>query len=154
MLVIVGITRRTKKMMNKSYSELIKFCTFEERLDYLFLGDNKVGDTTFGGHRWLNQNLYISPEWKRVRRKVIIRDNGCDMGLFDRPIPDKSKIIIHHINPITIDDLLNRSPVVLDPNNLIVVSFDTHQMIHYGTKARKDLLKLDGNRSENDTILW
>ena len=140
--------------MNKSYSEMLKFLTWEDRLDYLFLGDNKIGDVTFGGHRHLNQALYTSPEWKRVRRNVIIRDNGCDMGLFDYPIPNKSKIIIHHINPITIQDLLDRSPVVFDMNNLISVSFDVHQMIHYGTKARKDLLKLDGNRSENDTKLW
>jgi hypothetical protein len=140
--------------MNKSYTELCQFETFEERLDYLFLGDNKIGDMTFGGHRWLNQNLYVSPEWRKARRQVIIRDNGCDMGLLDRPIPNRSKIIIHHINPITIDDLLERSPAIFDLNNLISVSFDTHQMIHYGTKVRKDLLRLDGNRSENDTKLW
>lgn len=140
--------------MNKSYSELCKFDTFEERLDYLFLGDNKIGDMTFGGHRHLNQTLYTSSEWKRVRRNVIIRDNGCDMGLFEYPIANKSKIIIHHINPITIQDLLDHSPIVFDMDNLISVSFDTHQMIHYGTKTRKDLLKLDGNRFENDTKLW
>ena len=140
--------------MNKSYSEMRKFLLWEERLDYLFLGDNKVGDITFGGHRWLNQSFYQSPEWRRVRRNVIIRDNGCDLGDFDHPIPNKSKIIIHHINPITVQDLIDRSPIVFDMENLISVSFDTHQMIHYGTKARKDLLKLDGNRSPNDTILW
>lgn len=140
--------------MNKSYLELCAFLTFEERLDYLFLGDNKIGDLTFGGHRWLNQNLYNSLEWKRTRRNVIIRDNGCDMGLIDFPIPNKSKIIIHHINPLTIDDLLNRSSKVFDMNNLISVSFDTHQMIHYGTKTKKELLKLDGNRLPNDTKLW
>lgn len=131
-----------------------QFLTFEERLDYLFLGDNKVGDATFGGHRWLNQNLYNSPEWKRARRKVIVRDLGCDMGLSDYPIPDKSKIIIHHINPITIEDLLEHSSIVFDLENLISVSFNTHQMIHYGTKAKKDLLKLDGNRSPGDTKFW
>lgn len=140
--------------MNKSYLELCDFLTFEERLDYLFLGDNKIGDLTFGGHRWINQNLYTSTEWKRTRRNVIIRDNGCDMGLMDFPIPNKSKIIIHHINPLTIDDLLNRSSKVFDMNNLISVSFDTHQMIHYGTKTKKELLKLDGNRLPNDTKLW
>jgi hypothetical protein len=131
-----------------------QFLTFEERLDYLFLGDNKVGDATFGGHRWLNQNLYNSPEWKRARRKVIVRDLGCDMGLSDYPISDKSKIIIHHINPITIEDLLEHSNIVFDLENLISVSFNTHQMIHYGTKAKKDLLKLDGNRSPGDTKFW
>ena len=140
--------------MTKSYLELLQFNTFQERLDYLFLGDNKIGDSTFGGHRWLNQLLYNSPEWKRLRRDIIVRDDGCDMGLIDRPIPNRSKIIIHHINPITIDDLQNGSSCVLDPNNLISVSFDTHQMIHYGTQSRKELLKLDGNRFENDTKLW
>lgn len=140
--------------MNKTYIDLIKFNTFEDRLDYLFLGDNKIGDATFGGHRHLNQDLYRSAEWARARRKVIARDYGCDMGLSDYPIPDKSKIIIHHINPITIQDLLDHNPIVFDPNNLISVSFNTHQMIHYGTKARKDLLVLDGNRSPNDTKLW
>jgi len=141
-------------MMNKSYEELMQFTTFQERLDYLFLGDNKIGDTTFGGHRWLNQDLYSSSEWKRARRDVIIRDNGCDMGLLDYPISNRSKIIIHHINPISIDDLLNLSPKVFNLNNLISVSFDTHQMIHYGTESRKNLLKLDGNRLPNDTKLW
>lgn len=140
--------------MNKSYLELCAFLTFEERLDYLFLGDNKIGDLTFGGHRWINQNLYTSSEWKRTRRNVIIRDNGCDMGLIDFPIPNKSKIIIHHINPLTIDDLLNRTDNIFDMNNLISVSFDTHQMIHYGTKTKKELLKLDGNRLPNDMKLW
>lgn len=140
--------------MNKSYTELIKFDNFEDRLDYLFLGDNKVGDATFGGHRYLNQDLYRSTEWIRARRKVITRDYGCDMGLYDYPIPDKSKIIIHHINPITIQDLLDHNPIVFDPNNLISVSFNTHQMIHYGTKTRKDLLKLDGNRFPGDTKIW
>lgn len=133
---------------------MLQFLTFEDRLDYLFLGDNKVGDATFGGHRWLNQNLYNSPEWQRVRKKVIVRDMGCDMGLDEFPIGDKAKIIIHHINPITIQDLLDHSSIVFDPENLISVSFNTHQMIHYGTKARKDLLKLDGNRSPDDTKLW
>lgn len=140
--------------MNKTYSELCQFETFEERLDYLFLGDNKIGDATFGGHRWLNQNLYNSPEWRRVRRSVILRDNGCDMGLIGYEMPNRSKIIIHHINPLSIQDLLDRSPKVFDLENLISVSFNTHQMIHYGTQARKDLLKLDGNRYENDTKLW
>ena len=140
--------------MNKSYIELIKFDNFEDRLDYLFLGDNKIGDFTFGGHRHLNQDLYRSAEWNRVRRNVIVRDMGCDMGLSDYPIPDKSKIIIHHINPITIQDLIDHNPIVFDPNNLISVSFNTHQMIHYGTKTRKDLLKLNGDRTPNDTKLW
>ena len=141
--------------MNKSYSEMLKYDTWEGRLDYLFLGDNKIGDMTFGGHRHLNQMLYTSPEWKRVRRDVIIRDNGCNMGLEDYPIINKSKIIIHHINPITIEDLLNYSPIVFDMNNLISVSFEVHQMIHYGNlKEAKEILKLNGDRSPDDTKLW
>lgn len=140
--------------MNKSYSELIQLPTWQERLDYLYLGDNKIGDVTFGGHRWLNQRFYLSAEWKQIRRDVIIRDNGCDMGIEDYPIANRSKIIIHHINPITIDDLLGDSPNALDPNNLICVSFNTHQLIHYGTDQARDILRLDGDRSPNDTKLW
>lgn len=140
--------------MMKTYSELVRFETFEERLDYLYLGDNKIGDTTFGGHRYLNQDLYRSAEWARARRNVIVRDMGCDMGLSDFPIPNRSKIIIHHINPISIQDLLDHNPMVFDLDNLISVSFNTHQMIHYGTESRRNLMKLDGNRSPNDTKLW
>jgi hypothetical protein len=140
--------------MNKSYSELMQFSTWQERLDYLYLGDNKIGDMTFGGHRWLNQNLYNSIEWKHLRRQIIIRDNGCDMGCIEYPIANRSKIIIHHINPITIDDLLNQSSKVFDLDNLISVSFNTHQMIHYGTKQTRDILRLNGERSPNDTKLW
>lgn len=141
--------------MDKSYSELIILNTWRERLDYLFLGDNKIGDATFGGHRYLNQRFYTSPEWKEIRRDVIIRDNGCDMGILDYPIANQSKLIIHHINPITIDDLLGKSPKALDPNNLICVTFNTHQMIHYGlTEERQTSLDLNGERTENDTKLW
>lgn len=141
--------------MNKSYSELLQYPTWQERLDYLYLGDNKIGDLTFGGHRWLNQRFYTSKEWKEIRRDILVRDNGCDMGLLDYPIIDQSRIIIHHINPITIDDLLGDTPKALDPNNLISVSFQTHQMIHYGImNEQKNAIRLDGNRSENDTILW
>ena len=132
----------------------MEFPTWEERLDYLYLGDNKIGESTFGGHRYLNQILYNSPEWKKVRREVILRDNGCDMGIIDYPIPNRSKIIIHHINPITIDDILGDNSKVLDINNLISVSFNTHQFIHYGIESQRNIMRLDGNRSENDTKLW
>jgi len=141
-------------MKNKSYLELIEFPTWEERLDYLYLGDNKIGEATFGGHRHLNQMLYNSPEWKKIRRDIIIRDNGCDMGIMDYPIPNRSKIIIHHINPITIDDILENNPKVLDMNNLVSVSFNTHQYIHYGIESHRNAIKLNGNRSPNDTKLW
>lgn len=140
--------------MIKSYSELMQLATWQERFEYLYLGDNKIGDMTFGGHRHLNQTLYLSLEWKRLRRDIIIRDNGCDMGIVDYPIPDRSKIIIHHMNPITIDDLLNENSIVMDPENLIAVSFDTHQMIHYGSASRRSTIHLDGNRKKDDTKLW
>lgn len=138
----------------KSYSELITLPTWQDRIDYLFLGDNKIGEATFGGHRYLNQMFYKSPEWKQARREVIIRDNGCDMGLPDYPILNQTKIIIHHINPITIEDVLDRKKCVYDPDNLISVTFNTHQLIHFGTPTSKDICRLDGERSENDTILW
>lgn len=140
--------------MNKTYLELVTFLTWEERLNYLYLGDNKIGESTFGGHRYLNQRLYNSPEWKKVRRDVIIRDNGCDMGIEDLPISNKSKIIIHHINPITIEDILDNNPKVLDMNNLISVSFNTHQYIHYGVEANRNEMRLTGDRSPKDTKLW
>lgn len=140
--------------MNKSYSKLITFNTWQDRVDYLFIGDNKIGDATFGGHRYLNQMFYKSPEWKRARRDVIIRDNGCDIGLEDYPILNQTKIIIHHINPITIEDVLERRECIYDPENLISVTFNTHQLIHFGTPTAKEICKLDGERFENDTILW
>lgn len=140
--------------MNKTYLELVTFLTWEERLNYLYLGDNKIGESIFGGHRYLNQRLYNSPEWKKVRRDVIIRDNGCDMGIEDQPISNKSKIIIHHINPITIEDILDNNPKVLDMNNLISVSFNTHQYIHYGVEANRNEMRLTGDRFPNDTKLW
>lgn len=138
----------------KTYSEMMLLPTWQERLDYLYIGDNKIGDMTFGGHRWLNQTLYGSPEWKRVRRDVLVRDNACDLSHPDYPLPNKSKIIIHHINPITIQDLLDRNPIIFDMNNLVSVSFNTHQMIHYGTNSSRNIIRLDGNRHENDTKLW
>jgi hypothetical protein len=138
--------------MTKSYSELIKFQTWQDRFDYLYLGDNKIGEATFGGHRWLNQNLYNSTEWKQIRRNVILRDNGCDMGVLDYPIPRGSKILIHHINPITIDDIINGKSKVFDMNNLISVSFNTHQMIHYG--LREQMLDLPEERTPGDTKFW
>ena len=140
--------------MNKSYSELLKLQSWQERLDYLYLGDNKIGDVTFGGHRWLNQSLYSSSAWKNLRRNIIVRDYGCDMGCKDYPVLNNRKIIIHHINPITIDDVINKNCKVFDPNNLITVSFETHQIIHYGNAVKKDMLQLNGDRFENDTKLW
>lgn len=136
--------------IRKSYSELIAFPTFNERFEYLKL-KGSVGDFTFNGHRYLNQKLYQSGEWKSVRRKVIIRDKGCDLGCEGYEIFGSS--LIHHINPITIDDIVNGRKCVFDMDNLITVSFDTHNSIHYGTD---ELVTPTGwkERTRNDTCLW
>ena len=115
-----------------SYSDLITLPTFTERYRYL-KQSGIVAEETFGGHRYLNQSYYKSPEWRRVRNEVIIRDKGCDLGVEGYEIADR--IYVHHINPITEDDILDRSPALFDPENLICVSFNTHQAIHYGDES-------------------
>lgn len=135
--------------MNKSYEELKIFKTFEEIFEYLKIS-GKVGETTFGSKRQLNQILYKSPEWKKVRDQVIIRDNGCDLGIEDRRI--SGRILVHHINPITVKDIINRDPKVFDMNNLICVSHMTHEAIHYGDENL--LMKDPVERTQNDTCLW
>lgn len=134
----------------KSYSELIQIADFRGRFEYLKIG-GIVGQPTFGGHRELNQILYTSQEWKDIKRKVIIRDNGYDMGLFDYLI--KGLIYIHHINPITIEDIIEKRDCIFDLENLISVSFKTHNAIHYGNFGL-----ISGNeliiRTKNDTCLW
>lgn len=135
--------------MYKTYSDLIKIEKFEDRFDYLSL-IGIVGEITFGGHRYLNQMLYQSEKWKSIRREVIFRDNGSDLAHIDYPII--GSIYIHHINPITIDDVLEERPCVFDLNNLICTTFRTHNAIHYGSK---DLLPKDPvNRKKGDTCLW
>lgn len=139
----------TKTTTYKTYSELIKLETFEERFLYLSL-TGIVGETTFGGHRYLNQILYKTDEWKSTRREVIYRDGGYDLAHEDYLIV--GSIYIHHINPITIDDILERRPCVFDLENLISTSFKTHNAIHYGSL---DLLpKGPAKRTKNDTCLW
>ena len=136
--------------MNRTYSELIKLKTFEERFDYLKL-NGTVGKDTFGFDRYMNQLLYHnSKEWKAVRRKVIVRDNGCDLGMEGYDI--LGKILVHHLNPITIDDIKNRSPTIFDLNNLICVSHNTHNAIHYGDESL--LVKAPIERKLNDTCPW
>ena len=136
-------------MLTKNYSELVTLPTFADRLDYLTIS-SKVGAQTFGDDRYLNQILYHDPEWKRIRKYVISRDNGCDLAHEDFPIFDR--VYIHHINPITPDDILNRSSKVFDMENLVCVSFNTHQLIHYGLQS--DDMKTPTVRTENDTIPW
>ena len=136
--------------MDRSYSELIQIPDFLDRYKYL-RQKQIIGDATFGGHRPLNQTLYKSPEWRRVRRLVIERDRGCDLAHPDHEIRDGAAYI-HHINPITVEDIQNRDPKVLDPSNLITVSFNTHQAIHYGSE---DMLPHDlVERRPGDTCPW
>ena len=136
-------------MMTKSYLEMIQLPTFEERYEYLKLG-GLVGEETFGYDRYLNQVLYRSSEWKRFRRDIILRDNGCDLACDGYDII--GKILIHHINPITIDDIMNRSSCLFDPNNVISTSLNTHNAIHYGDAE----LLMTGpiERTKNDTCPW
>lgn len=132
-----------------TYSEALLYPDFKRRFNYLKL-DGIVAHSTFGGHRYLNQALYQSDEWKRTRRNVILRDDGCDLAIPDRPI--RGKILVHHIEPITQDDIFNRSPKVFDPDNLITVSLETHNALHYGdySLVAKDVVI----RQPNDTTPW
>ena len=136
-------------MSIRTYSELIAIPTFEERFEYLQL-KGSVGKDTFGYDRYLNQVLYRSPEWKRLRNQIIIRDDGCDLACDGYDIYDK--VLIHHLNPITVEDVLARSRKVFDPDNLVCVSHNTHNAIHYGDV---DLLATGPIiRTKNDTCPW
>ncbi len=133
----------------RTYSELSQLATFEERYRYLRLG-GRVGEETFGFDRWINQTFYKDPEWLKVRDIVIIRDNGCDLGIEGREI--YSRIIVHHMNPITKADILDRSKFLLDPEYLICTVKNTHDAIHYGDENL--LITLPMERSPNDTCPW
>lgn len=134
----------------RSYSELITLPTFEERYRYLRL-EGVVGEETFGFDRYLNQKFYRSDEeWLAVRDYVILRDNGCDLGMPDREI--KSRIIVHHMNPITKEDILRRTKFLLDPEYLICTIKNTHDAIHYGDESL--LIKGPIIRKPNDTCPW
>ena len=137
-------------MIIRTYSELITLPTFEERYRYLRL-DGQVGVETFGFDRYLNQKFYrTDPEWLAVRDEVIIRDNGCDLGIPDRDI--HSRIIVHHRNPITKEDLLMRTKYLLDPEYLICTIKRTHDAIHYGDETL--LLQGPIERTKFDTCPW
>lgn len=135
--------------MIKTYSELCRYETFEERYDYLRIGGS-VGASTFGFDRYINQSFYCSREWKNVRNEVIIRDNGCDLGIEGYEIHDG--LLVHHINPITANDILHSEEIVLNPEYLITTTMLTHNAIHYGDKSL--LRKPYVPRSKNDTKLW
>lgn len=135
--------------MIRSYADLSRLKTFDERFDYLKL-TGRVGEETFGRDRYLNQLLYESPDWKSVRDKVIIRDNGCDLGIDGMEI--RYCIFVHHMNPITVQDVLEHRPEVYDPEFLICCSRETHNAIHYGDKTL-----LSGRqiiRTPYDTCPW
>lgn len=135
----------------KRYSDLIELPTFEERYDYLKLS-GIIGESTFGYNRYFNQRFYTSTEWKKFRRDVIIRDNGCDLGVDDGLHDIGGKIIIHHINPITLEDIKDeRIDKLLDFDNVICVSNRTHEAIHFGDES---LIRTYVERSPNDTIPW
>lgn len=132
----------------RTYSEIAKLETFEERFEYLKL-TGIVGEATFGRERYLNQQLYRSLKWIAVRDIVIVRDNGCDLGILGHDI--YSKIIIHHMNPISRDDILHNNEDIFDPELLICVTHTTHNAIHYGDKS---LLPRYIERKPNDTCPW
>lgn len=134
----------------KTYSELSKLKTFKERYEYLKL-DGVVGEETFGFDRYLNQMFYKSDEWKRIRNYVITRDNGCDLGIEDREIID-SIILVHHMNPINKDDILNRTDYLLNPEYLITTIKNTHDAIHYGDESL--LYEEPIERFSNDMCPW
>ena len=138
------------RTMTKCYSELIELPTLEERYRYLRIGGH-VGEETFGFNRQLNQQLYTKDyRWKQLRNRIIVRDDGCDLAMPDFRI--YSRVIIHHINPITVEDFMNNDPIIFDPENLICVSFNTHQAIHYGDESL--LPQVPIVRTPNDTCLW
>lgn len=136
-------------MTRKCYTELSKLTTFNERFNYLKL-DGIVGEETFGYDRILNQLLYKSKKWRKVRDEVLIRDNGGDLGLENYPI--NGRAIIHHMNPITVKDVLNDKPEIFDPEYLITVSNSTHNAIHFSNE--NNLQKDPIERTQNDTCLW
>lgn len=139
--------------MIRSYSELVSLPTFAERYTYLKL-EGLVGEETFGSRRFVNQDFYRSYEWQKIRREVILRDNGLDLGVFGIPI--EGQILIHHMNPLTLSDFVNRTEFLTNPEYLICVSKQTHNALHYGS----DLVMLYANdreyipRFQNDTSPW
>lgn len=136
-------------MSNRTYSEMIKLPTFEERYRYLAL-HGSVGADTFGFDRYLNQKFYNTQEWRSFRNSIVLRDDGCDLGMPDKLI--HGRIYIHHIVPITKDDVINRSPSLFDPNNVVCCSFETHNAIHYGYETSMPMKSVE--RTANDTCPW
>lgn len=141
----------TDKQMQKilTYSEMMLFDTFEERFRYLKL-NGIVGENIFGFHRYINQNFYSSRKWKSIRSEVILRDDGCDLAHSDHPI--LSRVYIHHLNPVSLEQFENNDSCLFDLENLVCVSYDTHSAIHYGNTGLLPKLIID--RKPGDTTLW
>ena len=137
------------QMIIRTYSELIHLPTFEERFKYLQL-NGAVGQETFGFDRFINQEFYRSHEWKQLRNHIIVRDNGCDLGIEGREI--HGKILIHHMNPVSIEDIRDVSDFLLNPEYLITTMLTTHNAIHYGDE--EILIRDPIMRSRNDTCPW
>lgn len=133
----------------RSYPDLLQFDTFEQRFEYLSL-KARIGESTFGFERWMNQSFYRSKEWREMRHEIIARDNGCDLGIEGFEIAQRP--IIHHIIPMTVEDLENDNPLVLDPDNLITTTHNTHNAIHWGDKSILRLPPVE--RRPGDTKLW
>lgn len=136
-------------MRIRTYSELMRFSSFEDRYQYLRL-NGSIGEITFGFDRYVNQKFYRSAEWKQIRNHVILRDNGCDLGVEGYEIHEK--ILIHHMNPIALSDIQNASDYLLNPNYLISVTLATHNAIHYGDETL--LIRAPTERRPNDTCPW
>lgn len=152
-MAAISTARKTSttltNMYTKTYSELITIPSFKERFEYLKIG-GQVGEFTFGSHRYLNQVFYNSPEWKRFRRDIILRDMACDLGV--EGYSYEYGLLVHHINPITIEDIAMRSSLILDPENVITTISRTHKAIHYGCYDFMDDFSL--TRTQNDTAPW
>ena len=137
--------------MLRTYDELIRLDSFEERFAYLRLQGN-VGRDTFGSDRYLNQLFYRSQEWKHIRNRVIARDNGCDLGVEGYEIHKGQRILIHHMNPLRIDDILDQTEYLMDPKYLITTTFRTLNAIHYSDESLLPILPKE--RTPNDTCPW
>lgn len=135
--------------MIRSYLKLKNFDTYEERFEYLKL-DGKVGSSTFGFDRWINQQFYTSYEWRNARDTVILRDNGCDLGISGYEI--HTNILVHHMNPISVNDIVHGEEWIFDPNFLITCTKSTHNDLHFGVK--RSYPKIVTSRTPNDTKLW
>lgn len=135
----------------KTYSELITIPTFIERFEYLSIG-GEVGRKTFGDDRYLNQILYNSYEWRNFRRDIIVRDHGTDLAMMDEAFEIEGVIIVHHINPITVEDVLNRDPKIFDPENVVSTSRNTHNAVHYGDMSMIQVEVVE--RKPFDTCPW